>query len=260
MLIVFGALKIEVAAVLDMMEAAAVTKSGGILFHEGMINKKKVIVAITGMGRLNALKAAGLAAGKYLEQECLPYSLKQGGKEGINILLAGFCGATSKRLKPGDIVFYDSIKNIENPGPLDFKSLNILKLNNSLEGSIPFVTGGTVPRVIVLPGEKKKIGKGLGIEAIDLESYWIGKKILSLGLPFYCLRSVSDALDDRMPGYFGVFSKTRTFFKILGSFLFSIINPIELRSNITALKNIKKAKGSLDNALRSLVSYLTTDK
>ncbi len=265
MLIVFGALKIEVAAVLDMMDAPNKVKTRDILLYKGTINQEGVIVAITGMGRINAEKAVDLVTEKYFKQKSLPYSLQHGSKEDINILAAGFCGATSKRLKAGSIVFYNSIKKIDISNTSDFKSMAALRLkSHKITGSgildmpIVFVTGGTVPRVITLPLQKNKIGKGLGVEAIDLESYWIGKNILSYGLPFYCIRSVSDALEDRLPDYFGVFSMQRIFFKILRSCSFSIINPEELRSNIMTIKNIRKARASLDSALRSTVSYLTS--
>ncbi len=264
MLIVFGALKIEIAAVLDMMEASVMSKTGGIIFHEGKINGTDIIVVITGMGRLNAQKAVGLTVEKYLGQQYLPYSSRQRDKESIKIMAAGFCGAASKKLKAGDIVFYGSIKKIDISKPPGFKSEASLRLNNHeiicpgiLGRPISFVTGGTVPQVIIQPGQKNMIYEELSVEAIDLESYWIGKKILSRGLPFYCLRSVSDGSGDRLPDYFGVFSKTRTLFKILRSCLLSIISPNEFRSNIMTVRNIKKAKSRLDRALRAAVPHFT---
>ncbi len=265
MLIIFGALKIEIAAALDLLETASISKAGGIILHKGTINHKNVIVVITGMGKLNAQKAVGLVIEKYLKQRHLPRSSVHGGKEDINILAAGFCGSTSKRLKAGDIVFYNSIKKIGYSDASGFKSKAALSLKSykitgsePLNGPATVVTGGTVPHIITLPQEKKIIGSELGVEAIDLESYWIGKKILSCGLPFYCVRSVSDALEDRLPGYFGIFSKPGIFFRIIRSCFFSIISPRELRSNILTLKNIKKARSSLDLALRSAVSSLTS--
>ncbi len=255
MLIVFGALKIEIAAVLGLMEDASISKARDIILHEGTINRKDVIVAITGMGKQNAQKAVDLVIEKYLKNK---------GREDINILSAGFCGSTSKRLKAGDIVFYSSIKKIDSPNTSDFRSKATLGLKSykiigskALNGLAAAAAGGTVPRIITQPRHKKKICSGLGVEAIDLESYWIGRKILSRGLPFYCIRSVSDAIEDRLPGYFGTFSKPGTFFRIIRSCFFSIINPRELRSNIVTLKNIKKARSRLDSALGTAVSCLT---
>ena len=106
------------------------------------------------------------------------------------------------------------------------------------------------------------------VQVIDLESYWIARRIIEYklphynhnNLPLYCIRAVSDAIEDKLPEYYGNFSKAKIISKLLKSLLLSIVKPGELKINIKAIKNVKKALGNLNPALKSIILYLINKK
>lgn len=262
MLIIFGALKIEIAAVLNLMSIDNISKTDGTTIYKGKINNEATLAVTTGMGKANAKKAVELIIEKYITGKKSPADIESVNKTDIKFIITGFCGATDKNLDVGDLVIYESIKNLESTNRSDYVCKDILELKN--DGITNFwnkfkltrVLCGTVPGVFILPLQKKIIGKQFGVHVIDLESYWIIKIIIECNLPFYCIRSVSDTIEDKLPEYSGIFSKNEILSKLLKSFLLSIIRPKELKTNIKAIKNIKKAQNSLKHALESLIFYL----
>jgi len=263
MLIIFGALKIEIAAVLNLMSIDNISKIDGIIIYKGKINNEATLAVTTGMGKANTKKAVELIIEKYITGKKSPADIESVNKTDIKFIITGFCGATDKNLDVGDLVIYESIKNLESTSRLDYVCKDILKLKNDRilkswnKFKLTRVVGGTVPEVLILPLQKKKIGKQFGVQVIDLESYWIIKKIIEHNLPFYCIKSVSDTIEDKLPEYFGIFSKNEILSKLLKSFSLSIIRPKELKMNIKTMKNIKKAQNNLKPALESLISHLT---
>lgn len=267
MLIIFGALKIEIAAVLDLMTVTDIVKADSIIIYEGKIKDETILAVKTGMGKANSEKALELIIKKYITGKKPSENNQLKKKRDIKFIITGFCGATDKNLKTGRLVIYDLIKtigsksksnytykNYTHKGTLKLKNDRILNSQDKLK--LTRVACGTVPEVIMLPCQKKIIEKQFGVQVIDLESCWIAGKIIEYNFPLYCIRVVSDTVEDKLPEYFGNFSKTEIAGKLLKSFLLSIVKPEELKMNIKAIKNIKKALDSLKPALEFLISYL----
>ena len=260
MLIIFGALKIELLPILNLMKTYNISKTNGTITYKGKINNEITLVVKTGMGKVNAQKASELIIKKYIASNTIQYKNKKlKSRKEITVLLVGFCGATDKNLKTGNAVIYDSIKNLESTDNSSYVCKDILKLkadkisNSIIKHKLINVSGSTVPDVIRLPGIKKQIGKQFAVQAIDIESYWIGKEIVKYNTPFYCLRVVSDTIEDKLPGYFGNYSKIKILWKFLGSLLLSLVSPVELKTNIKIIKKIKKARGSLDLTVKNFI-------
>jgi len=260
MLIIFGALKIELLPILNLMKTYNISKINGTIIYKGKINNEITLVVKTGMGKVNAQKAIELIIKKYIASNTIQYKNKKlNSRKEITVLLVGFCGAADKNLKTGNAVIYDSIKNLESTDNLSYTCKDILKLkadkilNFITKHKLIRVTGSTVPDVIRLPGIKKQIGKQFVVQTIDIESYWICKEIVKYNTPFYCLRVVSDTIEDKLPGYFRNYSKIKILWKFLGSLLLSLVSPEELKANIKIIKKIKKARGSLDLIVKNFI-------
>ncbi len=257
MIIIFGALKIELFPMLRSIHIHKTLKYGKTVIYEGFKNNQSVILIQTGMGTKNAKRAAELFEDNYPEWTKSTDDKTPGN---IKVIMTGFCGATDKSIEVGDTVLYSSIKNIGHHKEKGFSLNSTLGLDGEktqdsllIEGSID-VTGATVPIVITDPIVKKKINNDFDVQVIDMESYWIGKKVINMNLPFTCLRIVSDGAEDTLPRYYESSANIRIAVSILLSFLRSIFNREEFRSNINAFKNIKKANSRLTEVSAELIS------
>jgi len=260
MIIIFGALKIELTPLLRSIHIYNIHKCGKTILYEGFINSRPITIIQTGMGADNARKAAEFFKDNYLEY--IKSSISGPG-DNTEVLMIGFCGSAIRSIKAGDTIVYRSIKNIGYSNGNYFVQNSILDLNReklpeflSNSGFIG-AAGGNVPEVITSPAIKKKLNSALDIQAIDMESYWIGKVVLDMKLPFSCIRIVSDGADDVLPSYFENPSGTGMAASIALSFIRSIFSKKEFRSNISALKNLKKANLRLAKVSAGLISSFT---
>ena len=261
MIIIFGALKIELTPLLRSIHIYNIHKSGKTILYEGFINSRPITIIQTGMGADNARKAAEFFKDNYLEY--IKSSISGPG-DNTEVLMLGFCGATDRSIKTGDMIVYRSIKNIEYSNGNYFTRSSLInlkreKLPHFLSNS--GFTGpscGNVPEVITDPAIKKKLNSDLDIQAIDMESYWIGKVVLDMKLPFSCIRIVSDGADDVLPSYFENPSGTGMAASIALSFIRSIFSKKEFRANISAIKNLRKANLRLAKVSAELISSFTT--
>ena len=261
MIIIFGALKIELTPLLRSIHIYNIHKCGKTILYEGFINSRPITIIQTGMGADNARKAA-----KFFEDNYLEYikSSISGPENNTEVLMLGFCGAADRSIKTGDTIAYRSIKNIEYSNGNYFVQNGILDSNRERlpdflsNNGFTGAAGANVPEVITSPAIKKKLNSDLDIQAIDMESYWIGKVVLDMKLPFRCIRIVSDEADDVLPSYFENPSGTGMAASIALSFIRSIFSKKEFRTNISAIKNLRKANLRLAKVSAELISSFTT--
>jgi len=254
MLIIFGALKIELIPILKMVHIYNIHRTGKTVIYEGCSDSGPVTIVRTGMGARNARKAVGLFKDKYLE-----YNGAVSGSP-VEVLMIGFCGAADGSLKVGDTVVYNSIKNITRPNQKEFSLNGSLKLEKNgpiyhhiKDGPI-YVIGATVPEIITSPAAKKRLNTGFGIQAIDMESYPVASTMQEMDLPFSCIRIVSDGAGDLLPSYFGSAPGIRMAINIMLSLLKSIFDKRELLANKNTINNLRKANLRLAKLSADLIS------
>ena len=261
MIIVFGALKIELVHILRSIHIYNIYKNGKTVIYRGFKDNKRLTIIQTGIGADNAMKAAEFFKDNYLEYI---ESSSSSSRNNTKVFMIGFCGATDRNLRAGDIVVYKSIKNIEYSdekgfylnGSLELKknrSIHFLTQNDPL-----YATGANVTKVITDPDEKKKLNNDFGVQAIDMESYWIGKTVQQMNLPFSCIRIVSDGAEDVLPSYYENPSDTGMGANIALSLIRSFFSKKEFRSNINAFRNLKKANLKLAKVSEGLFSNLNS--
>ncbi len=259
MIIIFGALKIELIPILKSVHINNIRKNGKTVIYEGFKNSRPVTIIQTGMGAKNARSAAEFFKDNYSEY-VKDYRARSGNN--AEVLMIGFCGAADISIKAGDTVVYRSIKNIEYSDEKGFLSNGILDLNGEkildFPGSGGFigVTGANVPKVITSPAIKKKLNSDFDVQAIDMESYWIGKAVFKMKLPFSCIRVVSDGAEDALPSYFENPKIVGVILNIVSSSIRSVFSKKEFRSNINTFKNLKKANLKLVKVSAELILRL----
>ncbi len=249
--IIFGALKFEISGLIKMMKVERIDRKGNITMYRGSISGREVLLVKTGMGKHNAQKAARLIVKNYSGDSSISKRM----------LAIGFCGATSGNLQIGDVVLYKTIKNLEN---IDFsKACNNINFYGSKDINcsvyiknsckILKVNGGTVSNVIADSELKKNIGAKFDVQAVDMETYWIGKTMIENNLPFYCIRAVSDSVDENIPDFLLTLFGKSIFANIFNLLFLAIKSPKKIFQITRAVRNMKKAKGSLTAAVMEMI-------
>lgn len=255
MLFIFGALKIELANIIRSTRISKKTRIGKACLYKGKSGDRDAVIVVTGMGRDNAVRAAEIA----LRQEDV---LKE---ERVSVLITGFCGGLSPHLKAGDLVVYKSVMDLAGSGlikdcedkkmPARYDISDNITTGLSGKGIRP-VTCGCTDHVVSTPAEKKKLFDEYGAEVIDMESFWLIDSLIKNGIEpdrISCIRAVSDGAGDMLPSYMENTRPEKMFNAICLSALRSVYLPAELKSNISAFKNLGRAR----NALASIPDILS---
>ncbi len=99
MLVIFAAFKKEALNLIKLLKSKKTVKNKNTIIYDGSIKNKRVIICITGMGKSNSLFAAGQIIKMKLDNPVF--------------MIQGISGALLDNFKIGDLVFYESIKNLE---------------------------------------------------------------------------------------------------------------------------------------------------
>jgi adenosylhomocysteine nucleosidase len=109
------------------------------------------------------------------------------------VVSVGVCGGLNPDRKPNDIIVATTVLAPET--------------NNSFACHLPgpreragVITGTVVSidHVAITPGEKTGL-RELGADAVEMEAAGVAAKALHLGVPFLCIKAVSDSFDETMP-------------------------------------------------------------
>jgi len=312
MLVIFAAFKNEVNGLLKSMSRKKNVKNFKSRIYTGEIFNHEIIVVITGMGKLNA--AIGV-------NDIILMNLTD-----PVFLIQGISGALVENLKIGDLVIYETIKNIEIPvgdhirlnslndtvcikqsiklqanenefkkEDEDFKNLRLkavlenkrsgshtdgfnleeIKLIKEINNSGPDVQvnikdnaisdtninvlkipGATVPSVVTSYADKITLNKAYGVEAIDMESFYIADAAIKKGIPVICIRSISDNLIESIPGFFAESDRNGIFKRFM--FLLKVLfSRSKAKSVLKTIKNINLANKNLNvYILKTVLPFL----
>ena len=113
-----------------------------------------------------------------------------GNVELTGIISTGLCGALDPVLRVGDIV---------------------VSGDTPLESSAKFARGKihTADHVVVTSGDKRALRNQSGAIAVDMEAATVEKTAAAWGLPYFCIRAVSDTADDTLPLDFNRYRNVR---------------------------------------------------
>ncbi|MHB1346884.1 MAG: 5'-methylthioadenosine/S-adenosylhomocysteine nucleosidase family protein, partial [Candidatus Humimicrobiaceae bacterium] len=246
MLVFFAAFKKEAIDLIRMLESRKTVKFKKTVIYDGTIRNKRAVICIMGMGKSNSL---------YALRKILKMKL-----ENPVFVIQGISGAVADHLKIGDVVIYETVKNIEkfetsnnadiptcsvpdieeikfDSGVINFDSLKSSWESYDKDLRILKSSGGLVPHVVTDQREKLFLNKSYSVEAIDMESYYIADIAKDNKIPVICVRSISDSLGEPISELIVRFGSGGFCIKIkcLISALFS---RSETRSIISSYKNI----------------------
>lgn len=213
-----GALDDEVAWLRDQLQDRRDTTFSARTFSLGRLHGRPVVIAVTGVGKVNAAMTATLLADHFKPEA---------------VIFSGVAGGLNPALQPGDIVIAsrtvqhdlgeitaDSLINwgVRIPGtkermptflPADSALLK-LALESAAETSwerVPTTVGLRQPKVIVgliATGDvfissslkKQELRRRLSPEAVEMEGAAVAQVCCQLGLPCLVIRALSDRADE----------------------------------------------------------------
>ena len=153
-------------------------------------------------------------------------------KKNVNgIINTGFCGALDPALQVGDIVV---------SGEIEFTT------------SSPFVPGETLSddRVVVTAAEKRALRYRTGAVAVEMEAAATKSKAAEWGVPFMCIRVVSDTAADDLPLDFNRFRNADGNFSRTRIALAAMARPFSAMPGLLELdRNCRRASQSLGDFL-----------
>jgi len=194
---IVGALRWEIRGVLKQLDSRRRLPVNALCLWEGDLGSRAVVVAQCGIGRVHAERALSVLVDRFHLSA---------------LLCIGFCGATCKTYRPGDIVLCSAVhsgeeiaaraewergESIESDKELIQLGADVLR-----SAGIPFhvAVGLTVPRVIHDPDTKAYLGETLKVNVLDMESYWIARRARGRAGRVLMARAVSDAVSQSIPG------------------------------------------------------------
>lgn len=105
----------------------------------------------------------------------------------------------------------------------------------------------TAARVANEP-EKRRLADAYGAALVDMEAAAVARLASMRGIPFYCIKGVSDALEARLPD-FNRFITSDGQFQLISLVLFAAIRPWHWPALIRMGENSKKAAQSMTKCL-----------
>jgi adenosylhomocysteine nucleosidase len=96
--------------------------------------------------------------------------------------------------------------------------------------------------------EKRRLAAVYGAELVDMEAAAVARLAQMRGIPFYCIKGVSDGINDKLPD-FNRFIRPNGQFNLTGMVLFSILRPWHWPSLMRMGENSRKASQSMREAV-----------
>jgi len=215
---ILGAFEREITLLEDKLIDTQEQRIEGIKFVSGKLSGKRVVIAFTGIGKVNAAMTTTLLIEHFKPD---------------NVIFTGIAGAVNQQLQPGDIViaektahhdmgtiwpeglFHKGMKNRldgwENPVFFDADERLLRLAERAAEqvelSSIQIISGQRTPKVvkgIVVTGDAFiastdkciELRKKLGADAVEMEGAAIAQICYQRGIGYLVIRSISDNADE----------------------------------------------------------------
>ncbi len=219
---ILGAFGTEVKFLVAQLENAEERKIEGISFWTGRLKGRSVVVARSGVGKVNAAVTATLLQVHFHPAE---------------VIFSGIAGAANPELGPGDLVIAEktaqhdhgnlTAKGVERKGarspltgernpiffPADPRLLDAALAAKGRTRFDPIDHGGGphAPRVVqgvvvtgdlfvALPAKRDELRKELGADAIEMEGAAVAQVCHQWKVPCLVIRSISDTADEKAAG------------------------------------------------------------
>ena len=232
-ILIITALREELAAICAKLKPMAMETVDGIPCYTGKMGKRSLVIVRCGMGADRARTAAGM----------MIHSWNPSG-----LIVAGFAGALTAEVHPGDIVvanrLFDCNEGVDLIPTLLFPHLTAPNLCVHVGGmaSSSHVVSTTKDRIELAKRTNNSI-------MVEMETAGAAQEAERLGVPWAALRAISDGIDDEMPfdfagmtDQFGEVNRLRVIGALIGK-------PWKLPALLQLAKRSRQAADSLSSAV-----------
>ena len=209
---IIGAMDIEVQALKELMDEPHIRTISTVDFYSGAINGMDVVVAVAGVGKVNAAVCT--------QTMILTYHPDY-------IINVGVAGGLDPRLGIGDIAVAENVVEHDmdttpiGDVPGYISGINVVRipcdrwLRDMMINAAKHIDGATVISGIIAsgdqfisrPDEREKIISNFGAVAAEMEGASIGHVCYMNDTPFGVLRAISDGANDDSPMDYPTFAK-----------------------------------------------------
>jgi len=175
------------------------------------------------------------------------------------VISTGVAGALSEGLRAGDLVMIDRLilgggesSSADQIVPLDASRVRVAEQTLRSAG-LRFATGAmlTATKLLADSLAKRRAKEQSGAIAVDMESAVLALEAGARGIPFVCVRSVLDAIDDEIPAM--EVDAAGGEVRPLDAAGFLLRHPAALLKLPLLMRNLSRATASLAQALEALV-------
>jgi adenosylhomocysteine nucleosidase len=214
---IMGAFSEEVTRLEEGLKDPQIHSLLGIRFVTGTLNGRKVVIASSGVGKVNAAMTATLLIDHFRPKE---------------VIFSGIAGAVNPELRPGDIVIAQKtaqhdlgtltaegiqLRGARNPvdwerNPVFFeadpqlvalaqeaaKRVTLDKVRSGAEERKPSIVKGIVVTgdvFVVSSAKKEELRKSMKADAVEMEGAAVAQICRELAVPCLIIRSISDSAD-----------------------------------------------------------------
>ncbi|MFP3975577.1 MAG: hypothetical protein ACLFVK_05070 [Dehalococcoidia bacterium] len=237
MLAVLCAIPQEFNSLLRKVKAGKITSESGFRMCEATYESKDILLVQTGPGRKKAERVT--------ESVLQDYTVD-------GVVSLGLAGALDEKLAVGNLVLcrslYSQTSNPSTPCHCDSDWVSS-SLARAEQKEIALQEGNSVSvRVPVCDAiTKKALAKEFPAVVVEMESYWIGQIAHSRGVPFLCIRAVSDALSDYLPPFDRLMNANGSWRKGKAT-LYFLPKPWRVAKLILLYRKMQQAAESLTNS------------
>jgi adenosylhomocysteine nucleosidase len=156
-------------------------------------------------------------------------------------LSIGWVGALSAEFEPGNVYRVD--------GVIDVRTGERFECVGAGKTSVWLATA---PRVAD-EQEKQRLCSTYGAALVDMEAAAIARLARMRGIPFYCIKGISDGYKDRLPDFNRFMTKTGQF-QLAKFVVFTLLRPLSWPVLIRMGENSKKAALRIAESVREVLS------
>jgi adenosylhomocysteine nucleosidase len=197
------------------------------------LNGNQIVMIANGAGAKQAAKAVDAAVprphgfGSIESQGCgaaAPVGLPETvGASHLQVIIStGFCGALDPALRIGDIFVARSIHGVPIGTP---------------KSSFRYASGNlaSIDRVAQTAAEKQKL-RAAGADAVEMEAAGVYARAQALGLPFFCVRAVTDLADETFANDFNAALRADGHFGTMQILRFAMLRPVARLPELVRLR------------------------
>ena len=107
--------------------------------------------------------------------------------------------------------------------------------------------------VVAGEGEKQRLAGAYGVGLVDMEAAGVARLAAMRGIPFYCVKGVSDGFRDRLPD-FNRFISPGGQFRLAGFVLYALVRPWHWPALMRMGENSRKAAGEIAELLCEILN------